>query len=59
MRFLYAFDYKYQLAEFSLLLQTADENEVEISLVRGDGGSLGFNIMGGTEVYNFSYFRQA
>ena len=50
MPFLYAFDYKYQSFEFSLLLQAAEEIEVEVSLVRRDGGSLGFNIMGGTEV---------
>lgn len=36
---------------FALLLQTAEETEVEVLLARVDG-SLGFNIMGGTEVYN-------
>lgn len=34
---------------FALLLQTAEEIEVEVLLARVDG-SLGFNIMGGTEV---------
>ena len=36
---------------FALLLQTAEETEVEVLLARVDG-SLGFNIMGGTEVYD-------
>lgn len=50
MRFLCAFDYKCQSVDFTLLLQAAEEIEVEVTLTRVDGGSLGFNIMGGTEV---------
>ena len=50
IRFLCAFDYKCQSVDFSLLLQAAEEIEVEVTLSRADGGSLGFNIMGGTEV---------
>lgn len=51
IRFLCAFDYKCQSVDFLLSsLQAAEEIEVEVSLVRVDGGSLGFNIMGGTEV---------
>ena len=33
-----------------MLLQAAEEIEVEVTLTRTDGGSLGFNIMGGSEV---------
>ena len=36
---------------FAFLLQTAEYIEVEVSLSRVDG-SLGFNIMGGSEVKN-------
>lgn len=50
MRFLCALDYKCQSVDFALLLQAAEEIEVEVTLTRVDGGSLGFNIMGGTEV---------
>ena len=50
IRFLYAFDYICQSVDFSLLLQAAEEIEVEVTLTRTDGGSLGFNIMGGSEV---------
>ena len=50
IRFLCAFDYICQSVDFSLLLQTAEEIEVEVTLTRTDGGSLGFNSMGGSEV---------
>lgn len=50
IRFLCAFDYICQSVDFSLLLQAAEEIEVEVTLTRVNGGSLGFNIMGGTEV---------
>ena len=50
MRVLYALDYKCQSVDFALLLQAAEDIEVEVTLARVDGGSLGFNIMGGAEV---------
>lgn len=50
IRFLCAFDYICQSVDFSLLLQAAEEIEVEVTLTRASGGSLGFNIMGGSEV---------
>ena len=45
---------------FAFPPQTADDFEVEVSLLRVDG-SLGFNIMGGSEVRSFliSYFITA
>ena len=47
MRFLCALDYRCHTVDF--LLQVAEEIESEVVLSRSEG-SLGFNIMGGSEV---------